>query len=127
MFRLGPPPTNTDVDNSMPMVWYFFLRYVFLWFGAARNIYFGVSMFMDGFVHILFGIVYMFFGVYCIVTRSALAKFRRSAPLHLTILFTSSLVTNVIFSFNLIIIIPGIVLIVANKVYFLKRDHLFIN
>ena len=138
----------TNSTSSLPsdprgMKWHKFLIYFNLWFGAICNLllgfiylaYLGSDNFNSWrytFGGVAFvGISAIILGVYAIITRFKLAKFRTSAPGHLTaylILVTilDAVVCAMEFEFSFSTVIISIVHIVLNCIYYNKRSDLFV-
>ena len=125
MIKLGPPPDDLDIENSMPLAWYFWLRFVALWCGAALNIWIGAYMLTKG--TIILGVFFLLLGIYEIYTRNALAKFRKNAPYHLIFVYILLAIIDFISNLDIFRTIIFIVFILANTRYFKKRSHYFDN
>jgi cell shape-determining protein MreD len=87
------------------------------------------------------GIMSIAMGIFCLVVRSQLVKYKRSAPAKLTALYVWNIVFSVVYtivgafgidmmgmtSTLLPTLFWNVILIIANKVYFKKRAELFCN
>lgn len=90
-------------------------------------------------VDIIYGAALVALGVYSFIVRSKLAHYRTGAPKHLLLLYALAFAMNLIYvagaslatGMNLMSadvvmsLVISIIMIVANKVYFDKRAHLF--
>ena len=168
-----PAPGQTVVVSDQGMAWYKFVIWVQLWVSAVIFIGAGITILTGSHyrgraslvyglipslhtVDILFGLSLLAFAAYCVYTRFALAKFRRSGPTHYLWVYGLSIIIPVFylicvymvvnnyagdfvsFSFSdlmgsdsmtelIVYIVIDIIMIVVNKIYFGKRKHLFVN
>ncbi len=142
----------------LPMKWFKFLIYFSLFFSCLVNVVTGIN-YLTGNIYISQGVtanlVYAIFpsmkgfdlfngiacfalGVFAIITRFALAKYKKSGPMFLYSLYVANAVVALIYgigatvalgevAFNPISIGGTVLMIVLNVVYFNKRKHLFVN
>lgn len=140
-----------------PMGWFKFLIYFSLWAGAILNIISGLSTFISVVtystyslfpgqiaVDVIYGIVCILLGVYTIVTRFQLARFRKNAPMMLHSIYILSIAFSVIYliATSAVTMIPlsqflnaqmigsfggSIAMIVINVIYFGKRSDMFVR
>ncbi len=156
-----------DVAQAQPtmgMKWYKFLIYFALFAGAVLNLISGVS-YLNGTFHdselgyegatkhvyllypglktadILYGIAIIIIAVLAVVTRFALAKYKKNGPTLLLVYYAVGVVAGAIYTvaakciisenvdFTSAIISLGISvgMVILNKIYFDKRKHLFVN
>ena len=151
-------------EKQLGMKWFHFLIYFVLWANAAILILSSLSYFTGGIyespsqvytqypalqlIDMLYGAAMCCFGVFCIITRSKLAKFKVGAP---NLVYVFYIFGNIVLpiAYNVIALIAigsvgdviptltdpymigtivGTIIVVAlNKVYFNKRAHLFVN
>ena len=151
-------------NKQLGMKWFHFLIYFVLWLNAASMIicslpYFNGSIWESPSamytqyptlqsIDYIYGGALLLFGVFCIITRSRLAKFKKGAPILVYLFYIfGNLVLNL--SYNVLVllvmnragdlismfldpeligsIVGTIVIVALNKVYFDKRAHLFVN
>lgn len=130
-----------------PMKWYKFLVYFLLIASGVVNIisacvYFALSSLAAQPVLIVgAGIMSVVMGIFCFVVRSQLVKYKRSAPAKLTALYVWNIVFSIVYAVlgalgadmmgMTATLFPtvfwNVILIIANKVYFKKREELFCN
>lgn len=169
----APVPGQTVVVSDQGMAWYKFIIWVQLWASAVVFVGAGITMLTGSHyrggaslvydfipslhtVDILFGLSLLAFAAYCVYTRFALAKFRRSGPTHYLWVYGLSIILPVIYLICVMLILNNavsglgsisisdlmgsdsmtelvvyvvfdIIMIVVNKIYFDKRKHLFVN
>lgn len=156
----NPNMLYQPMQPIQPMGWYKFLIYFALFAGCVLNVitgfvaitgshYDGMANYVYRFfpamqmLDIFYGIACIGVGVYGIVTRMALAKYNKNAPMMLYILYGVSAVIPLIYVFgasmviskygaidftsNIISVIGSAAMIAVNYVYFNKRKHLFVN
>ena len=137
--------------KEMGMKWFHFLIYCVLWLNAGVCALLGfllLGLVGDAFTT-AYGIAMLAFAVFCLITRSRLAKFKKGAPGCLYAVYILGNVVLVLF-FNIIswmalsgsltdlvamlldpsllsAIVGTIIAVAINKVYFNKRKHLFVN
>lgn len=146
--------------KGMPMKWYKFLIYISLFLTAITNIFTGCQVVLglhyvqDGvdyaeqvystyaglkIVDIVYGICVVAVGVFAIIVRMKLARYKKDGPKSLLILYIGSLAISVLYLVAAMFvlrentmtidtatsIIVSIFMILANKIYFEKRGHLF--
>ena len=148
-----------DNRPELPMNWYKFLIYFFLWVSAAVNIMSGVQYILGGqteemleafpilsTIDLFYGVLTLGMGALALLTRFALANYRKNAPALTVGLFTYGLVISLGYNalvlsltssaydpVDLIItgmsvgasIMLNLALIVCNHLYFKKRRRLF--
>ena len=137
--------------KELGMKWFHFLIYCVLWLNAGVCALLGfllLGLVGDAFTT-AYGIAMLAFAVFCLITRSRLAKFKKGAPGCLYAFYILGdvvlvLVFNIISwmvtggSLNDLVImlldpafisnVVGMIIMVSlNKVYFNKRKHLFVN
>ena len=136
--------------KKLGMKWFHFLIYFVLWLNA---IVCGIEGFAalaisTGTIDTVYGVAMIVFALFCVITRSRLAKFKKGAPACLyafyilgniviilayniaTLVFTNSLseLPSMLMDPELIGNIVGTIIVIAlNKVYFGKRKYLFVN
>ena len=90
-------------------------------------------------VDVVYGAALVAIGVYAFIVRSKLAHYRTGAPKHLLLLYALAFIMNLVYvagaslaiGMNLMSadvvmsLIVSIIMLIANKVYFDKRAHLF--
>ncbi len=160
-----------NIANQLPMKWYKFLIYFGLFFGSVISILNGISYITGTIYHksgietevlydtiqtaygvnlkiidVLFGICMVAAGIYMLVVRNKLAKFKSDAPRSLLIMYTVNIVLPIAYSVlalfvlgeemiplrdffvelirNLIVLA---VVLFVNEKYFDRRTDLFIN
>jgi hypothetical protein len=145
----APENANQFMRTSAyyPMKWYKFLVYFLLIASAVVNIitacaYFALSSLASQPILLVgAGIMSIAMGIFCLVVRSQLVKYKRSAPAKLTALYVWNIVFSVVYtivgafgidmmgmtSTLLPTLFWNVILIIANKVYFKKRAELFCN
>lgn len=135
---------------TQPMKWYKFLIYFMLWFNGVVYILSGLSSIItvisisaQGF-HIspggiITGLLLIGLGVFTIITRMHLAKFRTTGPLFLYLVYIISavltLLDTLILPKAMVSIIPQAagsiigtaIAVILNRIYFNKRAHMFKN
>lgn len=146
--------------RELPMNWYKFLIYVALWFSAAVNILGAVPYFTGtsqaeeiltqfpvlSTVDLFYGVLTLGMGVLAVMTRFALAGYKKSAPKLVVGLYTYGLVISLAYNgivlaitssaydtVNMIITVMSVVtsliinvaMVICNHIYFKKRKHLF--
>ena len=149
-----------DNRPDLPMNWYKFLIWIALWISAAVNIMFGFRYITSGAqteemlaafpilatVDLFYGVLTLGMGVLALITRFALANYKKNAPTLIVGLYTYGLVISL--GYNAIVlgitsstyepvdlIITGMsvgvtviinaALVGCNYVYFKKRKRLF--
>lgn len=150
---------------ARPMKWFKFLIYFLLFASAVLNVISGLGqitgsvyadaaegitaqMVYDVFpglkpIDIFVGIMTIGLGVFAIVVRFFLAKYKKVAPTLLLFLYIASCAINVIYCIAVLLVVPdmfltaisqmisstivSVIMIIVNKVYFDKRKELFIN
>lgn len=140
-----------------PMNWFKFLIYFSLWAGGILNIISGLSLFSSvlvgsayslfpgqSAVDIIYGIACILLGIYTIVTRFQLARFRKNAPMMLHGVYILNILFSLIYLFatSAVTLIPlsmlfnaqmvgqfvgAAVMIVINVIYFGKRRDMFVR
>ncbi|MBQ9782038.1 MAG: zinc ribbon domain-containing protein [Clostridia bacterium] len=157
-------PTQVYVPYY-PMKWFKFLIYFLLFASAIVNVMSGISqvtgmIYYDPFtettaqavyevfpglqvVDIIVGILSIALGVFAVVVRFALAKFKAIGPKLLTLFYAFSCIINIVYCLLVVLVVPelvgsltsdtvtsiitSVIMIFANKTYFTKRQELFIN
>lgn len=131
-----------------PMKWYKFLIYFSLFASAASSFISAITYFLNavaisqpGFM-VWLGIFSIVLGILSLITRSELAKFKKTGPSKLITLYACNAAINAIYviiirvlvgetvasiSTLILTIVVNIFMIIANKVYFDKRAALFYN
>ena len=139
------------------MKWHTFLIWYGLFFRAIREAWNGfvcmVSAFIDDGMErtlpekatlIVFGLVLCFFAIYAVYTRFELARFRKRAPLELTILTTMGFILRLASAFISTLVLHQsiaelitplafwktfwpILCLLINYVYYKKRADLFVH
>lgn len=152
---------KSSVTTDLPMKWYKFLIYFGLWFGAALLVIQGVG-YITGAVYNdssgvgagtvygaypgmrlwdrIYGGAFVCLAAFEIVTRFALAKFKRIGPTLLYLVYgiqgglalLSAIVVSVITGSNGVVfsvgsLIVAAALILLNRSYFKARQELFVN
>jgi len=150
------------LDAQHPMKWFKFLIYFALWFGAVINIISAISYMSGGqyagqagrvyamypamrVVDIALGVFTLALGIFGIVVRFRLAKFRKNAPSMLITLYLLSLIPSLLYpvattlvtgisTFDAQVIsqmvgqvIGVVIVVICTKIYFKKRAYLFVN
>ena len=122
------------------LAWYKFLIYFLLIVSAASGFISAIIYFIDTTSRQLLGFFCIFSGIFSLVTRSELAKFKKSGPTRLIVLYVCNIAINMA-DFIMIRGLGGeteattvfltvavnVVMIIANKIYFHKRRVLFDN
>lgn len=150
----------------MPMNWYKFLIYFSLYASAISSLLNALG-FLTGQIYniqsagkinaymiymqygnelliidICYGVLSVFFAVFCLITRSKLANFKKSGPICLYMVYVAELVLNLAYPLATAFLagVPGafgsititqifmeIAFLYANYIYFSKRKHFFVN
>lgn len=90
-------------------------------------------------MNMIFGVLFIAQGVYAMIVRQKLAGYRKGAPKHLLMLYVITFIMNGIYQIAAAMItgqsvlqiaditsmVMAVIMVVANKVYFDKREHLF--
>lgn len=90
-------------------------------------------------MNMVFGVLFIAQGVYAMIVRQMLAGYRKGAPKHLLILYVITFIMNCVYTIataliigqsiagitDITSIVMSVLMVVANKVYFDKREHLF--
>lgn len=158
---------NMELNAQFPMKWYKFLIYFALFFSAFISFVTGIIYITGSIYNIQTGgqvtgeMVYYFYSsmkpvdvcyglallataVFSIVTRMQLAKFKRTGPMCVYILYIAGVVISCmyavgvstamqvdlgeVFSSNMIVsIVTSVVMVILNYIYFSKRQALFCN
>jgi hypothetical protein len=145
------------------MKWYKYLLVLFILSGVS-NIIVGISTMVGGHyieggaayaelvydmypalkpIDVIYGLYAIAMGIYVFVVRSALKGFKKSAPKMITILYTISLISYLVYNITtasivgvdavslitdiIMQIVVNLIMIFANKAYFKTREELFIN
>lgn len=124
------------------MKWYKFLIYFALFAGAVLNCVMGI-MALSGKIYeaklwaIIYGLALVGLAVFAIVTRFLLAKFKKSGPICLYVLYIISpileitgpqiLHENLTNTSDIASMGASMIMLIVNIVYFKKRKSLFIN
>lgn len=135
--------SSSLLNDPRGMKWHKFLIYFNLWLGAICNFLLGLiylaylgsdnfNSWRYTFGEVAFvGIFAVILGIYAIVTRFKLARFRENAPVHLTAYLILVTILNAVvcametkFSFGTVI--GSIVHIALNCIYYNKRSDLFV-
>jgi len=129
------------------MKWHKFLIYFSLWFGAVVNTLFGGGMLLmiltdppykyrgETGLLLMFALLsagILLCGVWSVVIRFKLAKFKQGAPAQL---FALIILVNVLSGLFLLLdegvaltsVVPGIVMAFVNRYYYSKRADLFVE
>ncbi len=147
-------------QQEVKLKWFHFLIYFVLWFNAFLLIVSGLGMLGAGdpndyiaypmlrTLELAYAAAYLFFGVFCIITRSRLAKFKKGAPkllyafyvLDLLLVFGITLGDLIVYGADpatialtlsdpsmITSIASSVFMLALNCVYFKKRAHLFVN
>ncbi len=155
-------------QTELGMKWYHFLIYFVLWLNAFSCIVNGYTYLYDiamalltghseiladplAIAQLIMGIFYVGFAIFCLVTRSHLARFKAGAPKKLYAFYLLGLIPILLLFATLFLtsgvdgviqyitdpelggasmigsIIGTFVALAINKVYFGKREHLFVN
>lgn len=145
-----------------PMKWFKFLIYFSLWAGAVLNLLNGI-LFLTGAqyegakelvyalysglqtVDVVTGLLCIALAIFGIVTRFALAKYKKVGPKLLIIGYVGVIVVNLFYVVGTSIVLPELVgeiidyqsyivgcignavMIILNYIYFNKRSHIFVN
>lgn len=147
------------MDNTYPMKWHKFLIYFLLWVSVLINVVGGLQI-MTGAIlgenaqavydmfpqyrvlNIIYGILCLGIAALCVVTRSALAHYRRIGPKCLLTVYALNMVLSPLYCFltSAVTSLPletlvdastpfqflgHIVIIVVNYLYYQKRQALF--
>ena len=138
-------------NKELGMKWFHFLIYFVLWLNAGAYVLLGFLLlgFAVDTLDMVYAGILLGFAVFCLITRSRLAKFKKGAPGCLYAVYILGNVVLVLF-FNIIswmvtsgsltdlvamlldpsllsAIVGTIIAVAINKVYFNKRKHLFVN
>ena len=136
--------------KELGMKWFHFLIYFVLWFNAFVCAVVGAAAlsFPVNIADTAYGAAMLVFAVFCLITRSRLAKFKKGAPgcLH-AFYILGNIVIDLAYNIAFLVlegalselptilldpqfigILVGTIIIVSiNKTYFGKRKHLFVN
>lgn len=139
----GAPLTEerkSEVASNRPLKWYKFNIYFLLFAGAFLNLVGGIADIALGSAYVLVGLLLIALAVYQILTRNALAKKKKKAPMMLYGMYAATCLLNIIsaviqtamgYQIDIVTISSGIisaaVMIVLNKIYYDKRADMFIN
>ena len=137
-------------NKELGMKWFHFLIYFVLWLNAIVCALEGIAVLTvsTGIVDMVYGGAMIAFALFCIITRSRLAKFKKGAPANLYAFYILGNIVLVL-AYNIASlalagalnelptmlldpefiggIVGTIIIIAINKVYFGKRKHLFVN
>lgn len=157
--------TGQTYAPTYPMKWFKFLIYFLLFASSVLNIFSGIAQFTgsiyettpgDGMIELVYstfpalkpidmtvGILMIALGVFAIVVRFALAKYKAVGPKLLLLLYASSCVLNLIYCLAVVTIVPSlfstlapdivtsvvtsVIMIAVNNTYFKNRKELFVN
>ena len=150
---------NTAPNATLPMGWHKFLIYFSLWASALFCVVTGIMTFSGSHyggyaqemyaifggmraVDIAFGLIWIAIGAYAVLTRFALARFRKGASQKLTVLYGANVAANVLYmilassvmgislwgemdgsSYSSLAV--SIVMIFVNRAYYAKRASMF--
>lgn len=158
----GLPMAKKAKKKAQGMKWFHFLIYFVLWLNAAVCVLNAIACFTNNSVpaeiyasyplmktmDLFLGAAYLIFAIFCLFTRSRLAKYKKGAPATLILFYILSLLVVLVdvvcvckgleldlqasISYMLEMdvlssIISTVIMILINKVYFGKRKHLFVN
>ena len=152
---------NEEDDKKKPsrgMKWFKFLIYFALWAGAILNIIYALQA-INGTMYKaqgidpakvyrkfpglrdadnFYGIACLIFAVWQIITRYALAKYRKCGPIFLYIAYVLGILISVIYMVSITTIVSNIdtstciaqifinsIMLLINWIYFHRRKHLF--
>ena len=140
------PGPRESYSPETPLKWFKFIIYVQLFLSALGNLVTGVQLVTGLQYGDLQGMVYSTYPalkpvVWALIVRQRLAKFRQGAPklyllwigvsmgVALCYLVAASLVLGQLVMTGSIVggILGNVLLILLNRVYFRKREHLFVN
>ena len=138
-------------NKELGMKWFHFLIYFVLWLNAGAYVLLGFLLlgFAVDTLDMVYAGILLGFALFCLITRSRLAKFKKGAPGCLYTFYILGNVVLVLF-FNIISwmtlggslndlvimlldpafisnVVGMIIMVSLNKVYFNKRKHLFVN
>ena len=137
-------------NNELGMKWFHFLIYFLLWVNAAIYLIEGIAMLgvSMGMIDTVYGVALIAFALFCIFTRSRLAKFKKGAPSNLYAFYIlGNIVLLLAYNVASCVLagafseIPAMILnpefigsvvgtfvaVAINKTYFDKRKNLFVN
>lgn len=166
-------PIQTQPSTQLPMGWFKFIVNFQLFFAAVINFVFGANFVMGSvystqgidseqvygtfgtglrIVDILYGLLSIALGVFCIIIRNKLAKFKKDSPKQYILLNIISFAIEILYSVLAVIVIAkhpyfdigsagqvvfssqllfqfgaNISMIIINIIYFKKREFMFIN
>lgn len=139
----GAPLTvesKSEVASNKPLKWYKFNIYFLLFASAFLNFVDGIKSILEGSAYVLMGLLMIALAVYQILTRNALAKKKKKAPMMLYGMYAAACLLNIISAVIQVTmgdqidtvtisssIISAAVMIVLNKIYYDKRADMFIN
>lgn len=137
-------------NKQLGMKWFHFLIYFVLWLNAIVCAIEGVAVLAvsTGTLDTVYGVAMIAFALFCIITRSRLAKFKKGAPGNLYAFYIFGNIV-ILLAYNIAsLVLAGalnelpamlldpefignivgtIIILAINKVYFGKRKHLFVN